>query len=66
MWLRGKTLLLVKRNLLLAKDDALRVGEEGIDSVAIWAFDVHEKWIWCLNLSLKFVNTSFHGGVGVK
>jgi len=43
MCLRGKTLLLMKLNLLLAKDDALRVGEEGIDSVAIWAFDVHEK-----------------------
>tara|TARA_B110000977_G_C10662402_1_gene332382 strand:- start:1 stop:102 length:102 start_codon:yes stop_codon:yes gene_type:complete len=33
----------MKRNLLLAKDDALRMGEESIDSVAIWAFDVHEK-----------------------
>ena len=52
--------------LLLANDDSLRVGVDGVNGMAHWAFDVHEEGVWRLDLSLEFMLGGLISGVHVK
>lgn len=52
--------------LLLANDDSLWVGVDGVNGVAHWAFDVHEEGVWRLDLSLEFMLGGLISGVHVK
>merc|ERR1712224_161737 len=51
---------------VLANNNLLWVGVDGVDGVAHWAFDVHEERIGRLDLSLKLVLSSFFLWVNVK
>ena len=51
---------------VLANDDTLWVRVDGGDSVAHWAFDVHEERVGRLDLSLKLVLGSLFSSVNVK
>lgn len=42
-----------------ASDDSLGVGEDGCDSEASWALDVHEEGSWSRDESLELVLLSF-------
>jgi len=42
-----------------AKDDCLRVAEDGRDLEASWALDIHEEGIWRLHKSLQLVSADF-------
>lgn len=52
--------------LLLANDDSLWVGIDGVDGVAHWALDVHEEGVWRLDLSLKLMLGGLVCGINVK
>ena len=53
-------------DLLFAEADALAVGEDGVDGLALGALDVHEEGVGRLDESLELVHLEFFLGVGVE
>ena len=47
-------------------DGGLGVGENSRNFAALLADNVHEKRVWCLNESLKFVQMLLLGRIGIK
>ena len=60
------TINLKQRNLLLASANVLNVGENVVDSLALWALNVHEETVWVLDESLEFVHGLFLNWVSVQ
>ena len=42
------------------------MGEDGVDVLALWALDIHEKGLWGLDELLEFMLNLFLGWVNVK
>ena len=51
---------------LVAGADVLNMRENGVDSLALGALDVHEEGVWALYKSLELVAVLFLDGVDVK